>query len=217
MSKLSRRQFIETSVLGIGVAGVGALSLKSVASAGAQNVVQGRTIVVAISFAPGGELREEILDPATRAEMMRRFASPKISAALKEKKLPQTTTLAHNDFAPDRTAHPVGHHEHDAEHHPNHTPIVIREGDIVEWRCHPDVAGFDFMVSVAKDETFRSVEDAPNNPFGWELPQGGSKSKPVLGTLVKSAQLQAKIRSQMGYKFSVWAKGKTLDPDIIVE
>jgi len=216
MRKLSRRQFVETSVLGIGVAGIGAFSLKSVAGARAQNVVQGLTIIVAISFAPDGELREEILDPATRAEMMRRFTSPKISAALKEKKLSQTT-LAHYDFAPDRTAHPVGHHEHDAEHHPNHTPIVIREGDIVEWRCHTDVMGFDFMVSVAKDETFRLVEDAPNNPFGWELPQGGNKSKPVLGTLVKSAHLQAKIRSQMGYKFSIWAKGKTLDPDIIIE
>jgi hypothetical protein len=216
MRTLSRREFVGVGVLGIGAAGLGALSPKSVESAGAQSVKQGRTIVVAISFAPDGELREEILDPETRAEMQRRFTSPNVATGIKERKLTEAVH-AHSDTASDRVDRSVGHHDHDAEHHPNHTPIVVRPDDIVEWQCHPNAAAFDFLVSVSKDETFRAVKDAPNNPFGWELPQAGNKSRPVRGTLVKDAGQLAKVRSQMGYKFSIWAKGKVLDPDIVTE
>src|SRR5262245_45637068 len=107
MRTLSRREFVGVGVLGIGAAGLGALSPKSVESAGAQK--QGRTIVVAISFAPDGELREEILDPETRAEMQRRFTSPKVAAGIKERKLTEAVH-AHSDTASDRVDRPVGHH-----------------------------------------------------------------------------------------------------------
>src|SRR5262245_25539991 len=99
MRKLTRREFIGTSALGLGCVGLGAGAYR--VSAGVLSAQQSQRIIIAISFTQKGELREEILDPKVRLEMNRRRDLPQISNGVESRRLPQAG-ITQNHFAPDR-------------------------------------------------------------------------------------------------------------------
>jgi len=56
-----------------------------------------------------------------------------------------------------------------------HTPIVMREGEVVQFVCNP---AFAFEIWADRDLNVQVAPGAPNNPFGWQGPRsvaaGGS-------------------------------------------
>ncbi|MBI4474997.1 MAG: hypothetical protein HY646_20185 [Acidobacteria bacterium] len=75
-----------------------------------------------------------------------------------------------------------------------------------------------FIVDVSLDPGFdppAAGGPAPQNPFGWLIPQTGDATHPVTGTIVK-ASFPGGARLDF-YKLTIWSNGKKLDPDVICE
>src|SRR5262245_11398844 len=215
MKKVTRRKFIGATVVGAGTASL-ALNRASAKNTSDKKTSQLK-IVVSIGFAADGELRQQILDPDIRAEMLRRQESPSVDARVQERLKAAAHNHAEGADGHEGSGRMSLGHDHDPIHNPNHVPIVLRGNDVVEWRCEPGATPFKFMIAVDRDPLFRVSAGSPTTPFGWELPQMGDGSHPIRADLPDEPELRKRIFDQMGYKFSAWAKGKSLDPCIICD
>ena len=102
--------------------------------------------------------------------------------------------------------------------HAGHRPILMREGEVVEFNCK-----YPFEIWADRDPNVSVYPGAPNNPFGWNSPQ--SASDRVLQATVNAPPLdgngtptQPGPADQQFYKFRAWVyvtpdKFYVIDPD----
>jgi hypothetical protein len=87
--------------------------------------------------------------------------------------------------------------ERDQRKKPDHLPIIFNEGDTVTFTCTSA-----FQINAKKDEVVKPIDDAPNDPFGWNGPKtveaetGGE----VSGVVTRGSG----VKEQAFYKFFGW-------------
>jgi hypothetical protein len=180
--------------LGAGVVATGAgLAKSELAARGAGQFGDGRADIVIVLEIVNGELKQRVDDSVKQRMLDRKAAIPDLAAERRRRSPYGALTLPSHESDPD------------------HVSVVTSEGagDTVEWRC-----AVPFVVTVDKDPGLTTVEGTPANPFGWTLPQVSQAAG--LGHSVKARLVRnSGATTQRFYKFTAWAAGTKLDPDLI--
>jgi hypothetical protein len=107
--------------------------------------------------------------------------------------------------------------------HSGHVPILVREGEDVEFQCDPPLA---FAVYMGRDpdvqlETNPTFGQGPDNPFGWTTAQvatpGGTVQATVRGPIPENGPADQRF-----YKVTAWVweggpSPTVIDPDGICD
>ena len=86
-----------------------------------------------------------------------------------------------------------------------HTPILMREGEVVEFVCD-----YPFDIWADRDPNVEVCEEAPNNPFGWTEPQHVPGNQTLKATVLTPPLDSTNTPTKPGpteqrfYKFSAW-------------
>jgi len=103
---------------------------------------------------------------------------------------------------------------------PKHIPIVMREGEFLQFVCDHDFA---FEISAARDEEVDAAPNAFSNPFSWQtsqpVPKGSSLFAAVIMPPVDSNGDATGIgpHDQGFFKFSAVIHDSVLNEDFVVD
>ena len=103
---------------------------------------------------------------------------------------------------------------------PKHTPILMREGEVLMFACSP---AYPFEIWADRDPSVDVYPEAPNNPFGWTSPQSAARQGTITAKVLASPLDANNVATQPGpteqrfYKFTAWVHTDTdlivVDPD----
>jgi len=101
-----------------------------------------------------------------------------------------------------------------------HTPILMREGEVVRFTCN---LPFPFEIWADRDPGVDAIPGAPNNPFGWQSPQSVGANGSLTAVVVAPPLDNTNTPTQDGpteqrfYKFTAWVHTNDglflIDPD----
>ena len=149
----------------------------------------GLDIVITLEIADG-RLKQRV-DEVTKSVMLERISNP--------------------GFAEERRRRtPYGATNIPAHHlDPDHVSIVANDGETIEWRCN-----MPFVVEMDRDPDLVAIDFTPSNPLGWSLPQQ-SVQKQGYHSVKATVIPDSGAGKQRFYKFTAWAGGLKLDPDVV--
>lgn len=185
----SRREFI------VSTAGVGLLLPPRAATARAAATSPTLTktgnldIVITLEIVDG-RLNQR-MDQTTKTAMIERISNPGFAEERRRRTPYGATSVPSHHLDPD------------------HVSIVVNDGETIEWRCNVP-----FVVELDRDPGLVAVDFTPSNPVGWALPQHSVEKRgfhSVKGTVIPNSG----AGKQRFYKFTAWAGGLKLDPDVV--